>query len=120
MRRTIFLAAVLFTASAPAHAAGVPAEFQIRTAGLTATRGPGGSYLLTANAHAYRALAGRRVVITFASAARRLPAAAPPRTYITRLRAPRRPAPFRVRPARGVGLCLLDTQSQKGGTLAAP
>src|SRR6185503_15514319 len=49
-----------------------------------------------------------------------LPAAAPPRTYITHVRAPRTRSPFRVRPARGVDLCLLDTASGATGTLAVP
>ena len=108
MRRATFLAAVsLLGLSASASAATLP--FQLRTSGVTVTREPSGSYLIALTARAYRPLAGRRVQIACFNSAHRLPAAAPPRTYDTQLRAPRRPAPFRVHPAPGVDACLLAT-----------
>jgi hypothetical protein len=72
MRRTVFLAAISAAlAPAPAHAATVPAALQIRTSGVTVTRERAGSYLITADARAYRSLAGKRVTITCARPGRR-------------------------------------------------
>jgi hypothetical protein len=101
MRRTIFLAAVLF-ATAPAQAATLPSASE---PGIAVTRDSGGGYVLTFTAAAYRPIAGRRVSIACTDSAGRLPAASPPKRFVSSLSVPTRRAPIRLRPAAGTDVC---------------
>src|SRR4051812_10062469 len=111
MRRTFFLAALLFAAAAPARAATLPAATE---PGITVSRDSGGSYLVTVPASIYRKLAGHRIDIICTSSAARLPAAAPPRLYVTRLTPPSRRGPIRLRPGSGADVCEFSSGTTDG------
>src|SRR4051794_38886442 len=101
MRRTFFLAALLFSA-APAQAAPLPAATE---PGITVARESGGAYVVSFTAQAYRSIAGRRLSIACTSSVERSPAAGPPKRFVSRLTTPAKVAPIRLRPRPGTDVC---------------
>src|SRR4051794_14805473 len=101
MRRTLFLAAVLF--AAPAQAATLPVATE---PGITVSRNSSGSYLVTFTPRAYKGVAGRSFDIACMSSAARLGGAGAPKRSVKHLgRLPARVSSIRVTPPRGDNVC---------------
>src|SRR3954447_846947 len=101
MRRTFFLAALLFSA-APAQAAPLPAATE---PGITVARESEGAYVVSFTARAYRSIAGRRVSTAGTRAVERSARRGPPKRLVSRLPTPAKVAPIRLRPRSGTDVC---------------
>jgi hypothetical protein len=102
MRRTLFLAALLFAAPAQA-ATSLPAATE---PGISASRLTGGSYLVKFTQTAYKGVAGRDFTIVCFNSNPRLGGSGPPKRSVTHLRRlPLRHASVRVKPSRGDDVC---------------
>src|SRR3954451_8477476 len=102
MRRTLFLAALLFAAPAQA-ATSLPAATE---PGISASRLTGGSYLVKFTQTAYKGVAARDFNIVCFNPPARLGGSGPPKRSVTHLRRlPIRHASVRVKPSPGDNVC---------------